>query len=60
MLTSFFIPLMFFGTLLAGLWFGVMGIKGVQRDKRRGVVSALAQHGDEAAQKADPKVESAR
>jgi hypothetical protein len=36
-----------------------MGVKGVQRDKKRGDVSALAEHGDAGAQKADPKVKAA-
>jgi hypothetical protein len=56
--TSFFLPLMFFGTLLAALWFGVMGVKGVKRDKARGTVSALAVHGDEQSQQSNPRVES--
>lgn len=41
------IPALAFGTLLAVLWFGVMGFRGVKKDKRKGVTSALATRRDE-------------
>lgn len=58
MTSSFLIPALFFGTLLAALWFGVMGIKGVKREKKRGRTSAMERHGDAQAQRDDPKVTS--
>lgn len=41
------IPALAFGTILAVLWFGVMGVRGVKKDKREGDVSALATRDDE-------------
>lgn len=41
------IPALAFGTILAMLWFGVMGIRGVKKDKREGKTSALATRDDE-------------
>lgn len=40
------VPLLVFGAMVAVLWFGVLGIRGVKKDKRTAEPSALAMRDD--------------